>query len=307
MNAMINLEQNRDLKLQQVLEWAAAEDTVRAVLLTSSLVNPYAPVDRFSDLDIELVVTDLPLFLSDNGWIEGFGSIIAMVAEGEEVFDGKHAMRMVLYEDHTKIDFKIWAQEKFREEVQAAVMPEDWDVGYKVLIDKDELTTGMKAPAYTPVFIQRPSRETYNQVMNDLWWDMSYVAKCLWRDNLFYAKFMSENMMRTQYLEPLIEWYIGMQYDWQVSTNKRGRLFKQYLAPELWKRIEATFSGSDTDDNWRALQAYTEIGRELGLAIAAQLGYDYPHQLDERICAYLDDVKALPRDEGTFQPVVLRP
>ncbi len=83
--------------------------------------------------------------------------------------------------------------------------------------------------------------------------------------------------------------------------------FKQYLAPELWKRIEATFSGSDTDDNWRALQAYTEIGRELGLAIAAQLGYDYPHQLDERICAYLDDVKALPRDEGTFQPVVLRP
>ncbi|WP_410493461.1 hypothetical protein [Chryseobacterium sp. RU33C] len=28
---------------------------MRALVLTSSLVNPYAPVDDFSDLDIELV------------------------------------------------------------------------------------------------------------------------------------------------------------------------------------------------------------------------------------------------------------
>lgn len=303
---MTDMEQNRERKLQQVLYWAATTDAVRVVLLTSSLVNPYAPVDRFSDLDIELVVDDLPLFLADPTWIESFGGIIAMVVEGEEVFDGKYAMRMVLYEDYTKIDFKIYGREEFRKAVLAEVLEEDWDIGYKIMMDKDNLTAGMKTPEYKPAFIQKPTAEAYHQLMNDFWWDMTYVAKCLWRDNLFYAKFMSEDMMRSQYLRPMIEWYIGMQHNWKVSTNKKGRLFKRYLSPELWTRIEATFSGSAPEDNWRALQAYTEVGRELGQALAAGLGYTYPAKLDRQICAYLDYVKSLERDDATEQPAILR-
>ncbi len=286
--------------MQQVLDWANAQDDIRVVLLTSSMVNPYAPVDRFSDLDIELVVKDLPGFLSDNSWISNFGTILAMVIENEEAFEGKNAMRMVFYEDYSKIDFKLYGIPQFLAEVAAEALQEDWDVGYKILMDKDGLTRGMKAPTYKPVFIARPEEEVYDQVMNDFWWDMTYVAKCLARDNLFYAKFMTEDNMRTQYLQTLIEWYIGMQHDWKVTTNKRGRLFKQYLSTEMWARIEATFSGSDIEDNWRALYAYADLGRDLGRTLAAGLGYHYPARLDEKICAYLDYVKALNKDgEGT--------
>ena len=287
---------NRAAQLQQVLDWARTREEIRVMLLTSSMVNPHAPVDRFSDLDIEFVVTDLSAFLSDDSWISNFGTILAMVIENEEAFDGKHAMRMVFYEDYSKIDFKLYSIPKFLEEVGAASLQEDWDIGYKVLLDKDGLTTGMQAPAYRVAFITKPGAAEYNQVMNDFWWDMTYVAKCLWRDNLFYAKFMTEDNMRTQYLQKIIEWYIGLQQDWKVTTNKHGRLFKQYLSPELWQKVEATFSGSDIDDNWRALYAYADLGRELGLALAEGLGYHYPAVLDQKICAYLDYVKALDKE-----------
>ncbi|WP_426477259.1 aminoglycoside 6-adenylyltransferase [Chryseobacterium sp. CBSDS_008] len=45
----------REEKLKQIIQWAENNADIRAVLLTSSLVNPYAPVDDFSDLDVELV------------------------------------------------------------------------------------------------------------------------------------------------------------------------------------------------------------------------------------------------------------
>ena len=45
----------REEKLKDIRRWSEINTDVRAVLLTSSLVNPSAPVDEFSDLDIELI------------------------------------------------------------------------------------------------------------------------------------------------------------------------------------------------------------------------------------------------------------
>src|SRR5690606_26038974 len=48
----------RDEKLKRIIDWSEKNREIRAVLLTSSLVNPLASVDEFSDLDIELVFED---------------------------------------------------------------------------------------------------------------------------------------------------------------------------------------------------------------------------------------------------------
>jgi len=88
------------------MDWAASNHEIRTVLLTSSLVNPYVPVDQFSDLDIEFVVKDLQQFLSDDTWVENFGKKIAMIVENEDAFEGKHAMRMVFMEIILKLILK---------------------------------------------------------------------------------------------------------------------------------------------------------------------------------------------------------
>jgi len=280
--------------LTNIINWARSNDDVRAMLLTSSLVNPVAPVDEFSDLDVEFVVKDLPAFLRDDSWLANFGSIVAVFVENEEAFDGIHAMRMVFYDDYPKVDFKLFSIPNFLEEATKPELPEDWDVGYKVLIDKDGLTINMHPATYEATLIKRPSDETFQLKMLDFWWDMIYVAKCLLRDELFYAKYMSEEVMRFNNLQVILEWYIGMQHDWKITTNKKGRLFKKYLSPEMWKKVEATFAGSDIEDNWRALFAYVDLGSEIGPVIAQQLGYHYPLELEQKIQAYLIKMRTPP-------------
>ncbi|SHK92777.1 AadS family aminoglycoside 6-adenylyltransferase [Chryseobacterium polytrichastri] len=281
----------RDEKLEQIIHWAKENPNVRAVLLTSSLVNPYAPVDDLSDLDIELVFNDMKLYESDKTWINTFGKPISMIEENETFFDGKHAMKMVLYEDHVKVDFKLYQKSEFLKEVQAETLPEDWDVGYKVLLDKDDLTQDMKPATYQSIMIKKPSEQRFQQLINDFWWDTTYVAKCLKRNEIFYAKFMSENVIRTDYLVPLLEWYIASENKWNITTNKHGRLFKKYLSTELWEKVEATFSGSDIEQNWIALFAYADLVHELGIDLAAKINFTYPIELENNIRKYLDEVR----------------
>ncbi|QEC42468.1 aminoglycoside 6-adenylyltransferase [Pseudobacter ginsenosidimutans] len=282
----------RASQLNEVILWATAQPNIRAALLTSSLTNPIAPVDAFSDLDIDLVVDNYEEFLQDDSWISNFGSIITTIVEGEEPFDGRCSSRMVLYEDYSKIDFLIFSVNKFREEVTMSPLHEDWDIGYKVLVDKDGLTTNMPSPTHSAFNIQKPDEEKFLWVLNNYWWDMTYVAKCLARDELYYAKFMSEQIMRFEHQQVLLEWYIGSQHNWNVTTNKYGRLFKKYLSAEMWQRATATFAGADLEDNWRALFAYAELGREIGQYLSSHLGYPYPSELDRKITAYLLHARA---------------
>ncbi|WP_454046756.1 AadS family aminoglycoside 6-adenylyltransferase [Chryseobacterium sp. Marseille-Q8038] len=282
----------REEKLEQIIHWAENNPDIRAVLLTSSLVNPYAPVDDFSDLDIELVFENRTTYESGNEWIKLFGDPISMIEEDDRVFEGKHAMKMVLYKDHVKVDFKLYQVLEFIEEVNAEHLPEDWDVGYKVLLDKDNLTENLKSPTYQSIMIQKPTEKEFRQLINDFWWDTTYVAKCLKRGDIFYAKFMSENILRTDYLVPLIEWYIAGNHDWNtITTNKHGRLFKKYLSQELWNTIEATFSDSNIEKNWQALSAYADLVHELGTSLAEKLHFIYPEKLEDEIRNYLKEVQ----------------
>lgn len=284
----------REEKLEQIIQWAESNPDIRAVLLTSSLVNPYAPVDDFSDLDIELVFENRTPYESDNEWISLFGDPISMIEEEDHVFDGRHAMKMVLYKDHVKVDFKLYQVTEFTEDANEEELSEDWDVGYKVLIDKDGLTKNMKPPTYQSIMIQKPTEEKFQQLLNDFWWDTTYVAKCLKRGDIFYAKFMSENVLRTDYLVPLTEWYIAGNHDWKdITTNKHGRLFKKYLSPELWNSVEATFSGNHIEDNWTALFAFADLVHQLGISLAEKLDFTYPVKLEADTRNYLTEIRAI--------------
>ncbi len=288
-------EQLRTTKLQAIETWAQQNPEVRALLLTSSLVNPLAPVDSFSDLDIELIFDNNEPYLESDTWLSVFGDPIAMIEEGEACFSGKHGMKMVLYRDGIKVDFKLYSAANFVKEVAAPELPEDWDIGYRILLDKDGLTTAMKPPTHQVSIIKKPSADAFKQLLNDFWWDTTYVAKCLARDEIFYAKFMSENNLRTAYLVPLLEWYIASQHHWNITTNKHGRLFKQYLSEEEWEKLELTFSGSALIDNWKALFAMMDIVHEIGKELAARLNYAYPDKLEEDIRGYILGVSEFKR------------
>jgi len=279
----------REERLNSIITWAEDNPDIRAALLTSSLVNPLAPVDEHSDLDIELVFTDRVKYASNDTWLYNFGVPIAIFEEADAVVGKTYFVKMVLFEDRGKVDFILHDVPGFEAKVRQSELPVHWDIGYKVFVDKDGLTKDLKPPTYQASIIKKPSREQFEKLLFDFWWDTTYVAKCLTRDEIFYAKYMSETINRTNYLVPLIEWWIASQHDWAITTNKHGRLFKKYLPEGLWTRVERTFSAADMKGNMDALQAMMDLVHEIGEDLAKELGYAYPFELEKRIREYVGE------------------
>ncbi|AZN43438.1 aminoglycoside 6-adenylyltransferase [Paenibacillus albus] len=277
--------------LSQLLAWTERHSLIRAVIMTSSRVNPNAPVDVLSDYDIELVVTDTTPFRESDAWIKQFGTVMTEYRENHE----QSITRLVLFDDGVRIDFQVYVVKMLEEKLELPLLPEELDIGYSVLMDKDGLTKGLKPPRHTGYLTEKPTREAYNLAVKEFWWDITYVAKSLWRDELYFAKYMFESVIRFNYLMPVIEWHIGERHDWNVNPGKKGRWFKRYLDDETWTELERTYAGASLEDNWRALFAMTALFGKLASDLAAKLGYDYPHALDRRVTAYLERVQRLER------------
>lgn len=270
--------------LTQFNKWAQSNDLIRAAVLTSLRVDPKGVTDFLSDYDIELYVADLEPFRKDDEWLSVFGPImVRWPLKPRSTFDEKRLTRLVLFKDGVRIDFQITDKTE--------IEPDAYDDGYRILLDKDDLTIGLNDPTFSKHIIKKPSREEYDTLVHEFWWNATYVPKYLWRDELPFAKSVLGQTVRDKYLRTVIEWFIGLQYDWSVNTGLCGKWFKHYLDAETWSEFESTYAGADIEENWQSFFKAISLFRKLGKTVGRSLGYDYPNQLDQEMTDYYSTIR----------------
>lgn len=279
----------------RLIRWAREQPLMRALLLTSSRANPSAPVDRLSDYDVIVVVSDSQPFTSDEGWVRAYGTPLVRLPASDAHAGRESLHRLVLYEDGTKIDYTVWPVALMERMRDAPRLPDVLDVGYRVLVDKDDLTAGLKPPTYTAHIPRKPSEGEFLALVEEFWWETTYVAKNLWRDELLPAKYSFEAVMKLGLLRRMLEWSIEIDHAWSLKPGALGRGLKAHLKPDIWAEVEATFAGADIEENWEALFRTTALFRRIASAVAADLGYVYPRDLDRRVTTYLLSVKSIER------------
>jgi len=212
-------------------------------------------------------------------WLSFFGDVvIKWPLKPMSTFDKNWITRLVLFDNGVRIDFQITSKKS----IEASA----YDSGFKVLVDKQGLTKSLDEPTFSKYIIKKPTRDEYEALVNGFFWDVIYIVKYLWRDEVYFAKYMFESVIRFEHLCKIIEWYIGSQNDWLISTGMYGRFFKHYLDPETWAELEATFADANIENNWVALFKLINIFRKLAKYVAGKLGYEYPDELNNRITNY---------------------
>jgi aminoglycoside 6-adenylyltransferase len=285
-----------DEVIHRLVEWAEQHDSVRAMLLTSTRAIPNARVDVFSDYDVVLVVHDIHLFFEDRSWLQDFGELLVVYWDPIHLvpdYDIEQVGNVVQYADGLKIDFTLWPVELLRRIVAAPALPAELDAGYSVLVDKDHLTDGMQPPTYTAYVPLPPTDDTYQTVVNDFFTDAPYVAKCLWRDELLPAKWCLDYDMKHIYLRQMLEWRMECDHNWSVPTGALGKGLKRRLPAEIWSQLERTYAGAGIAENWEALFMTIALFRQVAIDVANHLGYAYPHDLDQRVTAYVQHTQRL--------------
>lgn len=287
--------------LGHLIHWAEAQPSVRAMLLTSSRAIPQAPVDVFSDYDVILVVRDIQPFFLDRSWLEAFGRVLVLYRD-PLINDGglERSSFVTQYESGLKIDFSLWPVELLQRVVAEPHLPGEFDAGYRILLDKDNLTEGLKPPTYRAYIPKPPTTTEYQEVVENFFLDATYVAKLLWRDDMMAAKFLLDYAMKQESLRPMLEWHMEIDHRWSVKPGPYGRWLKRWLRSDLWDELENTYTGTGLEANWEALFKTIYLFRKVASEVSEHLKYTYPTDLDRRVVVYLEKVKNLDRDAERF-------
>lgn len=281
-----------------IIAWVHARNDVRMALLTSTRAIPTARRDVLSDYDLILVVDSIRPFASNRGWITDFGEVLVVYWDAlpEQPLDTLTSVSNVTqYADGLKIDFTIWPTWYFVQQISSPVLPDELDAGYRVLVDKDLLQARMPSATGQAYLPKRPTEEQYQTWVNDFLTDPPFVAKCLWRDELFPAKWCLESDMILLYLRQMLEWRIGVETKWAVPVGNLGKGMKNQLPPALWQQIENCFAGSNREELWGALFQTMLVFRMVAQQAGEALGYSYPDELHRQVVAYVEQIRAMPR------------
>ncbi len=290
-----------DAVLDQLIQWASQLPSVRAVIITSSRAIPGASLDLFSDYDVILVLRSIEPFFADRTWLKVFGPVLAvyrdpLLADGEY----KRSAYVVQYENGLKIDFNLWPVELLQRITGSKQLTTELDAGYKVLLDKDNLTCELLSPTYSGYIPTPPEETRYLELIEGFFLDTMYVAKFLWRDDLMAAKHILDYSLKQAHLRPMLEWHAEIDHQWSLKPGPYGRRLKQHVRPEFWSELENTYTGPELEENWEALFQTIALMRRVATEVGEHLGYAYPTELDQRVVAYLWRVRRLDRNADKF-------
>jgi aminoglycoside 6-adenylyltransferase len=274
-----------------ILELAKNDERIRAVIMNGSRANPNAAKDIFQDYDIVYVVKDIAPFKHDQKFLEQFGELM-ILQRPDDMNDTPHDNSkpyafLMQFADGNRIDLTLHPIAKLAELSD--------DSQSILLLDKDDIIKPFP-PASDKDYLPRPpTAKTFADCCNEFWWVSTYVAKGLWREEITHAKEMQDAYVRPQLMK-MLEWHIGIRTDFARSTGKSGKYFKQYLEPDLWNMLIATYADADYEKTWDALEKMGELFRLVAQAVAKYFNFDYAISEDENVTAHLKHVRALPKD-----------
>ena len=280
----------------KLVRWAEQRSAIRAMLLTSTRAVPNATVDFLSDYDVILIVEDIHPFFEDRRWLGDFGEVLVVYWDPihpDPEHGNEKTANVTQYADGLKIDFTLWPVELFQKISRAPALQAELDAGYRVLLDKDGLTQGMKPPTYRAYIPTRPTNEVYQLLVNDFFSDVPYMAKCLLRGELLPSKWCLDYDMKHVLLRPMLEWRVGVEHNWYVPTGSLGKGLKKQLPSEIWSQLENTYAGANARDNWEALFRTINLFRQVALEVGISLGYEYPLELDQRVTAFAQKMQGI--------------
>lgn len=269
--------------LTLILNVAKEDERIRAVTMGGSRANKNCPVDVYQDFDIVFFVNDVAPFWDNEEWIEekfGKPSLLHKPDSMELIppdNDGNYAYLMI-FPDGNRIDlqFTSWSYDDDGEPMI-------------LLLDKDGTFPKIQI-AEDYWYIKRPSAKQFADCCNEFHWCLNNVAKGIARDELPYTLEMLNHYVRDM-LMIMLEWYVGMNHEFMVSTGKCRKYFKKYLPETIYEKFMATYSSAEHDSVWKAafdaLYLFGNVARE----VAAKLEFTYDESEEKGIENYMKQVK----------------
>jgi aminoglycoside 6-adenylyltransferase len=269
--------------LSRIVSWAAREDPVRALVLEGSRAEK-GQVDELADYDVNMFITDPGPYTQDDRWISAIADVWVYIPEKVTHHGQVFATRLVIYQAGVKVDFILYSTDVLREFARSDPLPEPYDFGYQVLLDKDSVAADMPASSLQAFRRGKPTETTFLECVHEFWFEAYHVAKYLRRRDLWPVK--GRDWTTKCLLLRMIEWHERGKHGWDYRTHPLGKHMESWVATETWERLARVFAHFDAEDSWEAMFATCELFGRVARETAQSLGCRYPAEIEEHIVTF---------------------
>ena len=278
--------------LPAILAWARRQEAIRAVVITGSRAREDGSVDAFSDLDAQILTTEIGRYVTDDSWLDALGEVWIRLPLDEPL-----PYRLVWFAGGAKVDFQFIHPREIQAQVDSGRLSDEYLRGYRVLLDKDGLYEQL--PPSPRVFPQppAPSREQLRACCNEFWFEAIHVAQFIRRREFWVVKFRDWTM-KTRLLQ-LLERHARATSDAPVNTWLLGKRMRHWTRRDDYATITRLWAGWHTADLWTALLSQLRLFDKLSRELSAALGYPPPDAEYADILAY---IQALAADDPDYPP-----
>jgi len=293
---LMNVNTRMDLMTAAVADWASGREDVRALLVVGSQARANVPADRWSDLDIVLIVDDPEPYAEDPSWVSEFGRPLLTFLEDTPVGQRE---RRVLYETGEDVDFPLFPATALEQLEQSENAAHLLARGYRMLVDRIALGERLSRIAAGAEQPPPPTQHDFTQLASDVWYHALWAAKKLRRGEVFTAKGCLDGYMKAR-LVTLLEWH-ARAVDPSVDTWHDGRFVERWADPGALAMLEKAYAYYDVRDVARALWETIDLWQGLEEETASRLGFelDLDHaELRRRVAEVVPD----PRHASTLWP-----
>lgn len=275
-----------DEMMHLIMHKAENDPRIRAVAMDGSRVTPSSVVDAYSDFDIVYYVEDVRDFTKDKSWVNYFGEIlIVQYPEDWYVKRYDYSSRdrfnyLIQFVDGNRIDLSII-------DLSQVVDTVDHEPR-QVLLDKDGYDWLKASSEESSYFIQPPTEFLFYNICNEFRWLSLYVSKGLCRQEINYAMHTYQHYLIEMLLK-MINWYIGINYGYEVTTGSSNKYLKRYLTDEEMSRFMNCFPSGDYEDIWNKLFYMYDYFYTLECVVGQHFAYDINHDEMKAVKAFLQN------------------
>jgi aminoglycoside 6-adenylyltransferase len=276
---------NIETLLARIVAWARHRPDVHAALVVGSHARAEFPADRWSDVDIILMVDDPMAYAADAGWLTTFGRPLLTFTEPTAV--GGFVERRVLFDSGQDVDFALLPltePEQIVNHPDAAVV---LGRGFRVLYDQVGLQWVLRRVG-TPVTPAPPNAAAFGQLTHDFWYHALWAAKKLRRGEVWIAKQTCDGYLKTLLVQ-LLAWRTQAFHP-EIDTWHGGRFLERWADQQTLRDLHDAYASYDADDVARALWSTVELFERLERECADRLDLTLvvPYaDIREHLCAVL--------------------
>ena len=274
--------------LEKIINWANSISNIRVMILSGSLTGK-GKQDILSDYDIAVYGSDFN-FIDSDDWLNNIQDYWVCIHDQFEFLGYEIPTRLTIFDGYFKVDFSFHPMEELQRMIDDKKIPDDYNIGYEVLLDKDKLLKDLPKPTYRGFVLRKPDEKKFAENIKEFWFECYHVAKHSYRNDLWVAK--TRDHATKKFLLQMLEWNEACKRNWNFSPKDHGKQISDWLDKKYWNELHNCFGRFDKEESWNALINTIQLYQAVAKETAKFLKYEYDEKLDGRMSQFIKDLKS---------------